>query len=245
MQRLFLFFFIGLLPSLCAEEEKFVHLGKSFRIFRAEPQEVRMVWQGGNEKPLFDFKAALQKLKEEGKNVAMLTNGGIFEPRYIPSGLYVEKGKEKRPLNLKSGRGNFFLKPNGVFFIQKEGGAFTAGVVGSEGLSKWPDQEKGKLWYAVQSGPALLLNGKTHPAFNEDSQSELLRNGVGVTEKGQVVFVITDGDTNVNLWTFADCFRALGCQNALFLDGDISQMKGAPHDKVKGHGFATMFGVVR
>ena len=29
--------------------------------------------------------------------------------------------------------------------------------------------------------------------------------------------------SRVNLWGFADAFRSLGCKNALFLDGDISQ----------------------
>lgn len=204
-----------------------------------------MVWKGSLKRPLFTFAAAYQELAKEGEKVVMLMNGGIFEPRQIPSGLYLEKGKVKCPLNLKPGKGNFFLKPNGVFFIQKSEGALTAGVVDSVTLSQWSDEEKEKLWYAVQSGPALLLNGKTHPAFNQPSRSELLRNGVGVTRAGEVLFIITEGETNVNLWTFADCFRALDCENALFLDGDISQMKVSPDAKVKGHGFATMFGIVR
>lgn len=228
-----------------AQESRLVHRGKSFRVYRAQPEEVRLVWQGAGQKPLFSFEAAYRELKKESPRVMMLTNGGIFEPRHIPSGLYVEKGKTLRPLNLKPGKGNFFLKPNGVFYLLKDGQTWQAGVVESGELSQWSAEKKGKLWSAVQSGPALLLNGKTHPAFNRQSESELLRNGVGVTAKGEVVFVITEGQTNVNLWTFADCFRALGCANALFLDGDISQMKVGPDAAVGGHGFATMFGVVK
>ena len=225
--------------------EKFVHLGKSFRVFRAQPEEIRLLWADKDGKPLFTFEAAYRSLVEEGQKVAMLTNGGIFEPRQIPSGLYLEKGQVKHPLNLKTGKGNFFLKPNGVFYVKKEGESYSAGVIESGAFAKWSQEEKAPLWYAVQSGPALLLDGKTHPAFNRPSKSELLRNGVGVTNKGEVVFVITEKGSDVNLWTFADCFRALGCSNALFLDGDISQMKVNPAAKVKGHGFATMFGVVR
>ena len=176
----------------------------------------------------------------------MLMNGGIFEPQNIPSGLYVEKGETKNPLNLDAGKGNFFLKPNGVFFIQKSEEGFSAGIAESKALSLWSAERKSGLWYAVQSGPALLLQGKKHPAFNRGSKSELLRNGVGVSSSGEVIFVITDGPKNdCNLWTFADCFRALGCENALFLDGDISQMKMNPSAKVKGHGFATMFAVIK
>ena len=69
----------------------------------------------------------------------------------------------------------------------------TAGVAESESFSKWSAAEKKQLWYAVQSGPALLLAGKKHPAFNRDSKSELLRNGVGVGANGEVIFVISDG----------------------------------------------------
>lgn len=204
-----------------------------------------MVWADARSKPLFTFKAAYQELANEGKKVAMLTNGGIFEPRQIPSGLYVEGGEGKHPINLNPGKGNFFLKPNGVFYLIKEGKKLQAGVVESGAFSRWTREEKGKVWYGVQSGPMLLLGGEKHSAFNRSSKSELLRNGVGVTKEGEVIFVITKRGMDVNLWTFADCFRALGCENALFLDGDISQMKVNPAADVKGHGFATMFGVVR
>ena len=237
-----------LLLSLLAakgEEEKFEHLGKTFRVFRAQPEEIRLVWAGEDNKPLVNFKAAYQRLAKEGKKVVMLTNGGIFEPGEVPSGFFVEKGQVKHPLNLKDGKGNFFLKPNGIFYVKKEGENFAAGVIESKALAKWSEEDKDSLWYAVQSGPALLLDGKTHAAFNRPSKSELLRNGVGVTAEGEVVFVITERGSDVNLWTFANCFRALGCSNALFLDGQISRMKVNPTPNVQGHGFATMFGVVR
>ena len=245
MKKLLWFVFVlSVLPAM-SEVEKFEHLGKIFRVFRAQPEEVRLVWAGKDAQPLFTFKAAYQRLTSEEGKVMMLTNGGIFEPRQIPSGFYVEKGEVKHPINLKAGKGNFFLKPNGVFYVKKEGEKFSAGVIESGALAKWSDAERNSLWYAVQSGPSLLLNGKKHPAFNRPSKSELLRNGVGVTSEGEVVFVITERGSDVNLWTFADCFRALGCADALFLDGDISQMKVNPTADVKGHGFATMFGVVR
>ncbi|MFD2303260.1 phosphodiester glycosidase family protein [Roseibacillus ishigakijimensis] len=205
---------------------------------------MRLLWLGEDGKPLFTFRAARKALQNQGEEVLMLTNGGIFEPRQIPSVLYLEKGKELRPLNLRDAPGNFFLKPNALFYLQKSADKMVAGVVESQAYAKWSVEKKASLWAAVQSGPALLLEGQTHPAFNEGSNSELLRNGVGVDGEGRVVFVITKGETMVNLWTFADCFRALGCRNALFLDGDISQMKVNPTATVKGHGFASIFAVV-
>ena len=101
--------------------EAFTHMGKEFRVHRAKPEEVRLVWQGANGKPLSSFQAAYRKLAKEGKTVAMLTNGGIYEPGRIPSGLYVERGKTLKALNLKSAEGNFFLKPNAVFYILTDG----------------------------------------------------------------------------------------------------------------------------
>ena len=239
----FLLFFCS--SFLFASEERFTHLGKEFRVFRAQPEHVRLVWKNNHSKPLLSFRAAYRALEREGQKVAMLMNGGIFEPRQIPSGFYVEKGKIQNPLNLAAGKGNFFLQPNAIFYLKKEGEKLIAGVVESKSLSRWNREEKAKLWYAVQSGPALLLDGEKHPAFNRDSKSELLRNGVGVNEKGEVIFVIVaNRESDCNLWTFADCFRALGCENALFLDGDISQMVSDPTSLTKSNRFATMFGVV-
>jgi len=239
----FLCFLCGL--SLLTAEEIFTLKGKEFRVVRAAPEKVRMVWRNEEGKPLFRFSEARRKILADGASeVKMLINGGIFEPNLKPSGFYVERGKIENALNLKPGKGNFFLKPNGVFYITRTGEEFSAGVVVSEEFTSWAEEEKASLWYAVQSGPLLMRDGKVHPAFNEGSKSELIRNGVGVDKEGQVVFVITKRKTRVNLWTFAECFRQLGCEDALFLDGQISRMVSDPPADVKGQRFATVIGVV-
>ena len=103
-----------------------------------------------------------------------------------------------------------------------------------------------KVYYAVQSGPLLLEKGKTHPAFNKDLKSRLLRNGVGVTKEGRVVFAISDakGGKWPNLFEFADLFRSLGCDDALFLDGDISQMRFGESLGRASNRFASVIAVV-
>jgi uncharacterized protein YigE (DUF2233 family) len=76
---------------------------------------------------------------------------------------------------------------------------------------------------ATQSGPLLVSNGKLHPKFLPDSPSLYVRNGVGVTRDSQVVFAMSL--LPVNLYEFAALFRdTLGCPNALYLDGSISQV---------------------
>ena len=70
-------------PSAEASEEKFEHLGKRFRVFRAEPKNVRLVWQGENGKPLFSFKNAYAALKvnpkEKVKGHGFSTMFGVVE----------------------------------------------------------------------------------------------------------------------------------------------------------------------
>jgi uncharacterized protein YigE (DUF2233 family) len=73
----------------------------------------------------------------------------------------------------------------------------------------------------------LLREDQIHPAFNAASENRLHRNGIGVDKEGQVVLLMTDGNSAKfpNLHEFALAFRHLGCADALFLDGDISQMR--------------------
>ena len=87
----------------------------------------------------------------------------------------------------------------------------------------------------------LLIDGQRHPAFREGSISKLHRNGVGVDREGRLVFAITDRDQKVNFWDFAGLFLKLGCKDALFLDGTISQMAVNPDKPVQSNQFGAMF----
>lgn len=77
--------------------------------------------------------------------------------------------------------------------------------------------------FATQSGPMLVIGGEIHPRFLKDSDSLKRRNGVGVTEEGEAVFVLAD--TPVRFYDFAAFFRdELKTPNALYLDGTISRL---------------------
>lgn len=154
-------------------------------------------------------------LESRGDSVIAITNAGIFEPGPVPAGLYIEDGRQLRPLNTRDGYGNFYLKPNGVFFAGRD----TAGVVSTARF----DTTDGGPAYAIQSGPLLVEDGRIHPAFTPGSVNCRLRSGIGVTPDGTVQIAITNGA--VNFYDFATYFRdELGALNALYLDGAISAL---------------------
>jgi uncharacterized protein YigE (DUF2233 family) len=151
-----------------------------------------------------------------GRNQRLLfaMNAGMFEPDLSPVGLLVQDGRQVSPLNLSDGDGNFFLKPNGVFFVSESGPR----IVESTEYTALA----GGVRLATQSGPLLVRGGVIHPAFNAASTSRLLRNGVGVSGD-TVIFVISEQP--VNFYEMASYFRdELHCPDALYLDGVVSSL---------------------
>lgn len=232
----------GIALSAPLGEEHVEHAGARFRMIRSSPERVQVVWKDVNGVPYRTFDRVQAAFSKEGKTVSFLMNAGIFEPGGIPSGLHVEHGKTLHPLNLADAPGNFFLKPNGVIWIETAGAKSEAFIAPSEDFKKRrPLVTSRPLKLAVQSGPMLLHDGRRHPAFKDGSSSKLHRNGVGIDSEGRIVFAITDRGQEVNLWDFAGLFLKLGCKNALFLDGDISQSAVNPAKPVQSNPFGAMF----
>ncbi|MGW8394414.1 phosphodiester glycosidase family protein [Pseudoduganella sp. HUAS MS19] len=153
-------------------------------------------------------------LAGRGQRLAFAMNGGMYHPDFSPVGLLVADSVELSPLNLARGKGNFFLRPNGVFLVTDAG----AQVVES---SAYPALA-GKALIATQSGPMLLSAGTINPLFDPASRSVHIRNGVCAID-GKAAFVISEGP--VNLHDFARYFRdTLKCRDALYLDGSISSL---------------------
>ena len=151
----------------------------------------------------------------EGARLVAAMNAGMYHSDLTPAGLYVEQGRVVKPANTASGRGNFHLKPNGVFFVAGE----RAGVLETGQYLR----QKPRADFATQSGPMLVINGRIHPRISDQGVSRKVRNGVGVRDGRTVVFAISDGP--VTFGEFARLFReTLGCPNALFLDGSISSL---------------------
>lgn len=167
--------------------------------------------------PFARFGRLAAELAEEGKTLVFATNAGMFDDNLRPIGLYVEGGEVLKKLNRRNGGGNFHLKPNGVFWVDKG----KAGVIETEVFAK----SGRKPAFATQSGPMLVINGVLHPKFSVDGASRKIRNGVGVTKNGEVVFAISEGP--INFHDFARLFRdQYDCPNALFFDGSLSGLYG-------------------
>ena len=160
----------------------------------------------------FDHLAAWLAGRNQQLRFAM--NAGMYNPDFSPVGLLVEDGRETSPLNVADGTGNFFLKPNGVFFVSASGPRIVE-------TTEYPAHAQG-VRLATQSGPLLLRNGVVNPAFDAASTSRLIRNGVGIS-KNTILFVISEQP--VSFYEFAVFFRdELHCRDALFLDGVVSSL---------------------
>ncbi|WP_052572911.1 phosphodiester glycosidase family protein [Haloferula sp. BvORR071] len=224
------------------KEESVRYADADFRVVRLEPSLVQVAWKDAQGEPYRTFDKVQAAYAKQGKTVKFLMNAGIFEAGGIPSGLHVEGGKQLHPLNIAAGQGNFFLKPNGVFLIRKAFGGKDVEQAYIHETGTFANWEKPMpaVRLGIQSGPLLLDQGKRHPTFKEGSPNKKHRNGVGIDGEGRVVFAMTAKDQEVNFWDFAGLFLKLGCKDALFLDGDISQMAVNPDKPVGSNRFAAM-----
>ncbi len=226
--------FIG--RAISAPESKIID-GITYHVLTTSASSVRIIWKDADGKQLRTFPEVASYLAGEKVTVDTLMNGGIFEPGGVPSGLLVQDGKMLSTVNRNQGNGNFFLMPNGIFLVGSKGAA----VIRTD---EYPLKDV-EVKYAVQSGPLLLRDGKIHPSFNANSLSRLHRNGVGVKKNGEVVFAMTDFNSPKfpNLYDFARFFRELGCADALFLDGDISQMKWGENIIKRSNNFGSIIAI--
>lgn len=150
------------------------------------------------------------------KKLLFATNGGIFESDLSPTGLLIANGKKIHDINLKKGSGNFYLEPNGIFYISTKN---KSNILESNNFNT----KKTKAKHAIQSGPLLLLDGKINKKFNKGSNNKYIRSGVGVLNDHTIIFAISK--TPVCFYDFAEMFlKKLSCKNALYLDGAISEM---------------------
>ena len=140
-------------------------------------------------------------------------NAGMYKPDGSPQGIFIENQKTLSPLDTSGGNGNFYLKPNGVFYITTDDTPI---------ICRTSDfRNNGKIKYATQSGPLLIINGQIHPAFKKGSANLNIRNGVGILSDTKAVFAMSKEE--INFYDFANYFQSIGCKNALYLDGVISR----------------------
>lgn len=116
-------------------------------------------------------------------------------------------------IDTTKGNGNFYLKPNGVFYIsfnKKPNICITEKFIENKNIN-----------FATQSGPMLVIDGNIHFAFQKNSVNLNIRNGVGILPNNQIIFAMSKKE--INFYEFAEYFKELGCKNALYLDGFVSR----------------------
>jgi uncharacterized protein YigE (DUF2233 family) len=182
----------------------------------ADPAQhrIRMANLGADKQPF----ASLAKFAAsvDPATIAFAINGGMYGDDLRALGYYVEKGERLKELDRGEGSGNFYMKPNGVFF--GSGGSWR--ILGSNTFFNTVGD---RPEFGTQSGPLLLDGGKLHPDVQDNGPSKAIRNAVGVDGGGRAHFVISD--TAVSFGQLARYYRdVLKVRNALYLDGAVSSL---------------------
>mgnify|MGYP001033916397 CR=1 FL=1 len=171
------------------------------------------------------LRAFARQPREVEQPVVFAMNGGMFDPEGEPIGYYVEDGRRLTVLNQNEGPGNFHLLPNGVFFGEETG---QWRVLATDTFA---EQVQDRPNFATQSGPMLVIDGELHPAFDPDGESRKIRNAVGVDASGRAHFVISEAP--ISFGKLARYYRdVLNVDNALFLDGSVSQIWDVPNERL-------------
>ena len=177
-------------------------------------QDLKCYWKQENDSSYSNFKRLKETLQNNGKQLIFATNGGMYNKDGSPQGLYIEDFKILSEIDRTiKGYGNFYLQPNGVFYITD---AKEAKIVTT---SRFKTNET--IQYATQSGPMLVIDGALHSKFNKGSNNLNIRNGVGVLPDGRLLFAMSK--KKINFYDFATYFKDNGCKNALYLDGFVSK----------------------
>lgn len=173
--------------------------------------DLRLYWKNDNGQIFGSIQNVKSYVESKKLTLKFAMNGGMFTQDLRPLGLFIQDGKMQKNKNTANGSGNFYLKPNGVFYITTDRVPFvcqTADFKANE-----------KIKYATQSGPMLVIDGQIHPAFKKGSTNLHIRNGVGVLPNNKIIFAMSK--TPISLYDFAKYFQSLGCKNALYLDGYV------------------------
>jgi uncharacterized protein YigE (DUF2233 family) len=190
------------------QEEKFISY-----IADLKKQDIKLYWKD-DKKQLFKSIESLKTwLESKNEKLLFAMNGGMYKTDNVPLGLFIQEYKTITRLNKKDATGNFYLKPNGVFYITSTNEPLICTT------QKFIDN--GKIKYATQSGPMLVIDGNIHPEFKQGSSNLNIRNGVGILPGNKVIFAMSKEP--VSFYDFAEFFKKAGCINALYLDGAISQ----------------------
>jgi uncharacterized protein YigE (DUF2233 family) len=182
-------------------------------IVDTKQQDIKLYWKDDRQENFKSIQNLKTWLAKNQKVLIFAMNGGMYKQDNSPLGLFIEDQKTVAPLNTANANGNFYLKPNGVFYITTDN---LPAICPTEKF-----KDNGKIKYATQSGPMLVIDGQIHPAFKEGSTNLNIRNGVGILPGDKVIFAMSKRE--ISFYDFANYFKSMGCKNALYLDGLVSR----------------------
>lgn len=168
--------------------------------------------------------AAFARLRGEDPAIAFAMNAGIFDEAGRPLGYFVEESNRIQTLDTGDGDGNFYMKPNGVFFGTGDKWEIRTSADFLANVGDRPE-------FGTQSGPMLVIDGNIHPEIRPDGPSKLIRNAVGLDDRGRAHFVISNAP--ISFGKLARFYRdMLKVDNALFLDDTVSALWNPSTDRL-------------
>jgi uncharacterized protein YigE (DUF2233 family) len=178
-----------------------------------QKQNLQFYWKDDSNRVLKSIASLQNWVATKNQILVFAMNGGMYKQDNSPQGLYIEKQQLLSPIDTASGEGNFYMKPNAVFYIDTSNKAFICNADSFLFSSS--------IKFATQSGPMLLQDGQMHYKFKDGSTRLNIRNGVGILPNNELVFVMSKNE--INFYDFANYFKKLDCKNALYLDGFVSR----------------------
>ena len=207
-----------------------------FIIHTVDPSCAKLAfyWKDPSGNIIGSIETLKQYLESHGDTLRFAMNAGMYNKDQSPQGLLIQEGRVVQALDSStSGYGNFYLQPNGVFYLTISG---KAGIVPTPSFIAHP-----YISYATQSGPMLLIEGIYHPKLVKGSSNLHIRNAVGILPDGAILFAMSK--EKVNFFDLATLFKQKGCKNALYLDGFVSQTYHPSADWVQlGGNFGPIIG---
>lgn len=188
--------------------------------YEAKPDsgQIRMYWKDDEGNILGSLNNLKNYTEQKGNRLLYACNGGMYMQNQSPLGYYVEAGKTLQKINTKTGSGNFYLKPKGVFYIDDNN---MPGIQSIEAATDRALLQTKKIKFLTQSGPMLIHNNTINPLFTPGSNNINVRNGAGILPNGNAYFAMSTYP--VNFYDFAKHFKNKGCSQALYFDGFVSR----------------------
>ena len=77
----------------------------------------KLFWKQPNGEPYASLQNIPRRDGSDARQLVFATNAGMYQSDRSPLGLYVENGRELVRANTAVGAGNFYIKPNGIFYV--------------------------------------------------------------------------------------------------------------------------------